>query len=255
MLIPPAGYFGDDVGARFATADDARLRWIRSCPPVQRHEEAIHQAFVLGGEPILEVGAGEGLTPLFRPELTQLRYVASDLFFDRAKAAGRAAGDRVIPTTVCDASSLPFGDGAFGTVLCRDLLHHLERPARERAVREMARVLRDDGCATVIEPNGSRSPLMALFSAAVPTERMALSFDASTLHQLLRTAFDDVDVQHIEPSLLYRLLFHYRFGKPSLAASPVVAGAVTMWEQWMRHAPRSMWSYLRLVCRRPRRSR
>ena len=44
---------------------------------------------------------------------------------------------------ITDSEQLPFNDGAFTAVLCSNSFHHY--PAPPRAVREMARVLANDG--------------------------------------------------------------------------------------------------------------
>ena len=55
------------------------------------------------------------------------------------------------------ATALPFRDGAFQSVLCSEVLQHLEDD--DRAVAEIARVLKPDGAGVITVPvPGSVSP-------------------------------------------------------------------------------------------------
>lgn len=85
---------------------------------------------------------------------------------------------------VCaSALHLPFADRTFDLVVCSNLLHHLERPAK--AVREMARVSR--GYVALSEPN-CRHPAMAVFHAIKTEERGALKFNRNYMQRLLAEA-------------------------------------------------------------------
>jgi len=246
-------YLTRDQGRRFVDADEERTAWIEQVAPVRRHEEIVHRQIVVEGGPILEVGAGEGLLMRMRPDLRVLRYVGTDLHASRCRSLKRD-GTATTEAVACDASRLPFARGAFRSVVCRDLLHHLEPETRRRAVHEMARVLVDDGVATILEPNAARSPVIAAFSLAIPTERMALTFHAGPLRALLSEAFHEVTVDHLEPSLLYRALYHHRLGAPGLARVSFVRRAVEAWESVAQMLPSDRWGIVRLVCRRPRRA-
>jgi SAM-dependent methyltransferase len=69
-------------------------------------------------------------------------------------AAMRAAGEAPLTAaaaTVCgDATAMPFGDGAFDRVIAAEVLEHV--PADQRALREIARVLRPGGLLAVTVP-------------------------------------------------------------------------------------------------------
>lgn len=240
----------DEQRRHFESADDERSRWILQTPGVRRHEEELARSLPLGEDPVLEVGAGEGLLPRLRPELLTRAYVGLDLSEQRAR---RVRGREGLAAVTADASRLPLRSDSFGTVLCRDVLHHLEPAARARAVAEMARVLRPDGVCVLTEPNASRSPVVAAFSLAIPAERMALGFRAATLRALVAPCFDDVTVSHHDHSVAYRLLYHYRFGAPALARVPLVDRALRRWERAVRRAaPSALAGYVRLTCRGPR---
>lgn len=63
---------------------------------------------------------------------------------DRSPHGGRDAD------LIGSAYSIPSGDARFDTILCTDVLEHLERPVE--AARESLRVLRPGGCAIVTVP-------------------------------------------------------------------------------------------------------
>lgn len=238
-------YDARDQHARFADADHERRAWIETCRTVNAHEQAVYDALGPLEGRVLEVGAGEGLLPRFRADLDPSRYVATDLHPSRAAASQAALpGSHGI---AADISALPFADGAFDTVVCRDVLHHLPLDTRLAAIRAIHRVLKGGGRAVFIEPNAARSPIVALFSAAIATERMALRFSAAALSGWLHEAFSEVTLDHIEPSMLYRLVLHHRFGQPALERNPLVAGGLRAWERVSAALPARHWTYLRAI--------
>lgn len=59
-----------------------------------------------------------------------------------------------IHLTTADATSLPFPDGSFDVVVSYSALEHIPDPAgRRSAIREISRVLKDDGYAAITMPN------------------------------------------------------------------------------------------------------
>jgi len=82
---------------------------------------------------------------------------------------------------------------------------------------------------------------------------MALGFHAASLRALLAPCFEVVAIDHVEPSMLYRLLLHHRFGWPALGERTAVRRALHAWERAAgRLAPPALWSSLRACARRPR---
>lgn len=83
--------------------------------------------------PVLELGAGPGITKSVWPEV-----IATDM----------------IPSpwldSVCDAGSLPFPDASIGAIVILDVLHHLPSPLT--FLREASRVLPAGGRLVAIEP-------------------------------------------------------------------------------------------------------
>ena len=226
--------------ARFTHADRQRLAWILDTPPVARRERLIYEALNFCPGTILEVGAGEGLCPRLRPDVIERGYVGLELHHDRARLIAEHA-----PAVVGDATALPFAERSFDNVFCRDLLHHLEPPARAACVREMARVLKPGGRAFFVEPNAALSPVVFAFSALIPTERMALRFHPGYLARLVEEQFAQVRLRRLAPSMLYRVLFHHRLGiLKRHRGGPKIERLLQGWERLVSHAPQRFDAYI-----------
>ena len=99
-----------------------------------------------------------------------------------AAAFRRAAGNRYLSVNLlpadgaqvlADVAALPFGDGAFGAVLCIHVLEHV--PDDRAAMRELARVLRPGGLALVMSPaDPARERALEDSRAQTPEERRRL---------------------------------------------------------------------------------
>jgi ubiquinone/menaquinone biosynthesis C-methylase UbiE len=61
-----------------------------------------------------------------------------------------------------DAATLPFTDSSFDVVTCSHALYELKGESRERALREMKRVVRPDGLVLIMEHEIPRRPLIRL---------------------------------------------------------------------------------------------
>lgn len=96
---------------------------------------------------ILEIGANENGFARF----SGARVVAVDLAVPHLKAA--RACQEVTPVSG-DIGALPFGDGEFDMVVCLDTYEHIPEAHRNRANREIIRVLRSDGSAVIGFPSG-----------------------------------------------------------------------------------------------------
>ncbi len=79
--------------------------------------------------PVLDIGVGKGFFALEVArrgcEVVGVDVSPEALAFATALAEHEGVGDR-LRLVEADASSLPFGDGAFGTVVSMNALHHLE---------------------------------------------------------------------------------------------------------------------------------
>jgi ubiquinone/menaquinone biosynthesis C-methylase UbiE len=97
----------------------------------------------------LDIGTGNGFLPkVVRPMLNHVRIVGTD-FADNALAAADALDERV--ENDIDAEGLPFDEATFDFVTCLEVLEHLIFP--EKAVAEIARVLKPGGFAVITVPN------------------------------------------------------------------------------------------------------
>jgi SAM-dependent methyltransferase len=99
------------------------------------------------GARVMDFGCGTGI--LF-PELAARGYrvVGVDLSLDMLQAGG----DNPDVSKVCgDGCFLPFAGASFDAVFCRGSIHHV--PNRERAFREMVRVLKPGGYLIFSEPS------------------------------------------------------------------------------------------------------
>lgn len=230
----------------FGEPDVGHFLWQTQNPYFARTERDLLAGFPMRpAQAVLEVGCGEGgnLVNLLaqadgesRPRLlVGLDLVQAKLGFARAQGVpGRL---------VCgDALALPFGPGAFDLVLCRDLLHHLEQ--RDRAVRELRRVLKPGGVLWIVEPNG-KNPLIRLHALLRPHERGQLQNSVEGIRTLVARHFPAVAIEVRQPLPVWRLLLHHRFGCPWLGSWRAFAAVMDLWQRLCRALlPPRLWSYI-----------
>lgn len=228
----------------FREADAAHFFWQTRNPYFARTERALLDGLpVSGGQVVLEVGCGEGgnlVNVLAGCPATPRLIVGLDRF-DRKLVFARA---QAVPARfVCaDAGALPFREGSFDVVLCRDLLHHLEDC--EPALEELRRVTRRGGTACIVEPNG-RNPLILLLALVRPHERGQLRNSPEALRTLVARYFPGVEIELRQPMPLYRLLLHYQLGLPGLGASRLAAVALDLTDRVLGAlCPRRWWAYI-----------
>lgn len=153
------------------------------------------------GARVLDVGCGPGRFWLGAQAWpADLALILTDLspgMVDEALANVRAiARWPDVQGQAADACALPFADGAFDVVLAMHMLYHAPDP--DRAVSEIARVLRPGGVA-VASTNGERN-MAALFElghAALGGERLDLGARAFSLESgeaILRRHFAAVEI-------------------------------------------------------------
>jgi 2-polyprenyl-3-methyl-5-hydroxy-6-metoxy-1,4-benzoquinol methylase len=118
------------------------------------------------GQRVADIGCGTGE---LLGELAAM-WPASELVgVDFAASRLRTAAAAAPPVTLVDAdlgAPLPFGDGAFDTVFCTEVLEHLKDPVG--ALREMRRVLTPGGRLTLSVPNATGFAPFHRLGALVP---------------------------------------------------------------------------------------
>ncbi len=114
-------------------------------------ERLVTQVAPRGHELVLDVATGTGHNALsFAPHVRHV--IGLDLTPAMLAEACGLAQKRAIPNVGFfqgDSEHLPFASQSFDVVTCRVAPHHF--PDVARALREMARVCRDDGCVAVVD--------------------------------------------------------------------------------------------------------
>jgi len=141
----------------------------------QRVRYLTESGLLAGVRTLLDVGAGNGFSSSYYGE--GVHVVACDY------AAGMLDGNPVRDRVRCNASALPFDDGAFDVVGCWELLHHLDDPVA--AVREMDRVARRR--AIMFEPNRI-NPGHIVLGLTRSNERESLRFSPGHVRRLVGAA-------------------------------------------------------------------
>ena len=123
------------------------------------------------GKKVLDLGCGKGGATL--DALRRGAYVTavdiSPKSIEVVKEEARKAGtDGALSAYVMDAQSLDLEDHAFDVVIGNGILHHL--PFLEESLREIQRVLKEDGHAVFVEPLGI-NPLLNLYRLLTPSMR------------------------------------------------------------------------------------
>jgi demethylmenaquinone methyltransferase/2-methoxy-6-polyprenyl-1,4-benzoquinol methylase len=115
--------------------------------PMDPHRE-IGRRLPVGTRRVLDLCTGTALVPAVLARQSERFVIGLDLSPEML-AAGRAklahADRRNAVLVRADAGQLPFADGSFDAVTVSFGLHELPTAVRERALREVARVLRRDG--------------------------------------------------------------------------------------------------------------
>ena len=111
----------------------------------ERWPDWVFANYTFGAEAdVLEVGCGDG--SIWRQNLDRIpagwRLTLTDMSPGMVEAAREALGDRAT-YAVADVQELPFGDESFDAAAANHVLFHV--PDRQRALRELSRVLRPGG--------------------------------------------------------------------------------------------------------------
>jgi SAM-dependent methyltransferase len=129
------------VAREYASLDRLQLRrldrtgWLRF-DDLDEEQTLLAALAEVAPRRVLDVGCGDGRIPR--------QYASPEVVcVDRSEAAVAAARDRGLDARLGDVRELPFADGSFDAVTCNHTLYHVDD--RDRAVAELARVLRPGG--------------------------------------------------------------------------------------------------------------
>ncbi len=208
----------DLVAAEYA--DDARLRrraaaYTGAGTVVDARGAIVAAVAAVDPSRVLEVGCGWGELALkLRAEL-DADVVAIDLSPHMVKLA-RAEG---VAADVADVQDLPFADGAFDVTVAAWMLYHV--PDRDRAVSELARVLRPGG--RLVAATNSVLHLHEL-RALVGSGRSTIEFSRESGGDLLARHFALVEREDIDGELEFADRAEVEeYVRASISMSPFVA--------------------------------
>ena len=139
-----------------------------------------------------------------------------DISLDMLRA-GRARTNGTVRAVVGDIESLPFASSVFQKVVCLSAIHHV--PDTARAVREVARILGDEGVALFSEPGLGHTD--APVAAAAVRDYGVLEQDVlvdAFMRDCMAAGFEDVSV------------------KPLIHCVPAFDLTLEQWEAWSRLA-------------------
>lgn len=147
------------VRHRFAHhPEDEQVALVRAL--LQVRDRVLHYAEIASGSRVLDLGCGTGLLAFGAVErvgpdgrVVGVDISAANVGFCKDMAAREGLSQRM-DFVVANALALPFPDGSFDVVVCRSVLLYLE--AKDAAVRELARVLKPGGRASIFEPINQR---------------------------------------------------------------------------------------------------
>ena len=233
--------------AFYGRAEIERFEWLTTHPAIVHAERRLLASLhgLTSATEILEVGCGEGANLVTMRALgVRARYTGFDCFPPKVEfCRAHHASARFL---VADARHpFPFRDDTYDRVLIRDVLHHMIEPDRIHVLREALRVLAPGGTLSLIEGN-ARNLLGFAFAMLLPHERCMLDVRAPQLQRFVAGTLPGLvsRQQMDEPSNLFRLLFHYRFGLPALARMPGIIPLLSGWNRVVRTCwPEHTWAY------------
>jgi ubiquinone/menaquinone biosynthesis C-methylase UbiE len=185
------------------------------------HRQLVDQARIQPDQRILEIGCGTGNLALLVGRLQPDAEVVGLDPDPRALARARRKAERRSLPVRFDrgfAQELPYADASFDRVLSALMFHHLGPDERERALREVRRVLEPGGSLHLVDFGGARERsdgLMARLSHRSP--RLQDNF-GDRIPTLMREAglADPSEVAHRVSRVMGRLAY-YRAVAPAVA--------------------------------------
>ncbi len=183
---------------------DPLQRWVMREGQVKRH--LIRQAQIKPGHRVLDLGCGTAtLTILIKKTYPLADVVGLDgdpkiLAIARAKAA-RAGAELALDHGM--AYQMPYPDQSFDRVLSSLVLHHLTTENKQRALREVVRILRSGGELHVVDFGKPHTPWARLIA------RTMLRFEqaADNLRGALPAMFRQAGLEQVAETARYATVF------------------------------------------------
>jgi len=196
---------------------------------------------------VLEVGCGEG-SNLVNLNLNREGVVGVDYAFEKIEFCKKELPN--VKFVLGDIRQLSFTDNSFDVVFARDILHHLyDIDDMFLATKELYRILRKGGTLISIESNARYNIILRVFGLVDRTEYNAKFFCPSFLKRLYKGCHN-VAIEIREPSMVSKVIFHYKYGYPSLANYRIAPWCWKIWERLMAYTPKWSWSYMVLTSRK-----
>ncbi len=232
----------------FDLAEEEKFLQQTRNPYFSKTEKALLEDLNLrANEKLLEVGCGEGGN-LYLLKETGAHFFGIDLFLRKLQFAKEHLPNARFASA--STTQLPFADGSFDVILCRDVLHHLSE--REPALREILRVCRRGGRILVIEPNG-KNPIMGIQPRLIQAEAAIRRNSPESLETLVtQTVGCPKALLFRQPFPVFRAVLHYRFGFPRMGQWRWV-GRIFDFVDFIggRLLPRTRWAYLVFEIEKP----
>ncbi len=223
----------------FGDAAPEHFDWQTRGPFVSEREgELVRAAFLPLGQRVLDVGCGEGAT------LHHLGAPAGAVGVDLFEAKLAFARQKLPACRFLAASveALPFEAGTFDHVIVRDVIHHLDEPAR--LVDECRRVLSPGGRIDVLEPCRN-NPLILLHALTNKAERGELRSTVPFLVNLLSRRFTVQVTERFQALPVHRVVLHPDMGRPALGDAPAVRAVLAGFERFAEAIlPTPFWAYI-----------
>lgn len=124
------------------------------------HRPLVDQAHLRSGQRILEIGCGTGnLAILVKRLHPGVEVVGLDPDAKALARARRKVGREELPVRLDRgfAEQLPYPDASFDRVLSAFMFHHLSPEVKERALREVRRVLKPGGSLHLLDLGGAKA--------------------------------------------------------------------------------------------------
>jgi SAM-dependent methyltransferase len=145
---------------------------------------------------VLEVGCGEGELA----ERVQRALGVAVVAVDQSERMVELALARGVDARLGDVQELPFDDGSFDVAVAAWMLYHA--PDLDRAVGELARVLRPDG--RLVAATNASDHLREMLSLAGLVEAFDFSFRAENGAEILRQHFAHVETHDASGTVTFR---------------------------------------------------